>query len=498
MSSGMSPKEFEAFLKAVQENMNIGSSSSSKNLGLKSDETKAKKVVRASAFKEEFRASGSGKPSLQHGGVKDRSLVVDDVGKLVEEAQELPPSTTSQSGPLSIIDNDDPNIISGVFHPTSAWLKQNLPDLISPVYFPSIESSQREQDTTMGKQKVAKQAHRKRVAKPSTKNTPGTSLHEQPISPPITPNTPQELTTSQSATPKPDQKTEPDEKDPIAAILQAIAPEAFGSTAIEPDVSTTVPKPSNGGTQPAKDQLVVDQDIFKLVTDIGIFTKWKREEFLNLNRNEMLVFIHLYARDQMPTTEDSLGKVRRAFFTHVYDKFYWVSWVRDAILFFLGNPAAEMLPEEDISILNAAAEDLDFLEWMAPEFKLRSQCHVARYNLRRIQAMKDEGQAMEVAAPVVSLGVGDPGAKKRKKNKKKNKGKGKAVEGGGDGEEELGASADLQGQLEEAETAARAAASAVDLLRRKQVPSSMPQVRQVKGFEDLVDAFLSAAVEKAA
>ncbi|KAK6501305.1 hypothetical protein TWF481_009146 [Arthrobotrys musiformis] len=387
------------------------------------------------------------------------------------------PQHQHQPRPLSTIieeeDEEGQNIISGSFTANTAWLKENIPDLVPPGSFLphkiTKSESDSEENTTMGKQKTAKQAHRK-AAKTAAKAT------RQQSPPP--PNDSKEADITQIPGPDTESNTDPGvpaDPEAIQTLLQTVSLGGASSGPNVPEIIALGAAGPSSDTEPVAEQLVVDEQLLRAITDLGVFTKWRRDQFLDLSRNDLLVFIHIYRRDKMPKPSDKLGEVKRIFFDHVYGKYYWISWVRDIILRYLKSPAAEMVDEDTIITLKAGADDLGFLEALAPEFKALCQERFAQYNARLLEASQGE-EREDTGGPTIDITVGGAATKKNKKKKKKGKGKGKErsateeEEVGGDGEEE-GASVSM-GLPQTLEAAPRA-----------------PQVLQSGDVSDLVDLF---------
>ncbi|KAK6532439.1 hypothetical protein TWF281_006628 [Arthrobotrys megalospora] len=501
----MKGRKFEDIVRGVRRRMNLSELLFNRK-GQESEPVPpaAGKRVRVSAFKEEFGSSDGEKPSLGNGHGEKETPQARDEEALLHQYNETVDATTEQSP--SAITSEDSNIIAGLFQTNTVWLEQNLPGLLPSHPFPPYEPAESEQDIIMGK-KTARQAHRKQMRTAAKTTQPPSSPTPTISEASKAPEVPKSAIS----------KTEPGPKVRSAAqglnttALKTVASGStfleaagFGSATFEPPSASAA---STSIFQPAKDQLVVNRQLFDLVSDIGIFTRWKRDDFhINLGRNELLVFIHLYAPRWMPTVDDDLRQVRKVFFDHVYPKYYWICWVRDAIMWIIRYPAPEMISEEDIATLKIAADDVNFLEWMAPEFKARSQAHYARYNLQRIKASKENEQNTEIAKPesaqvahpTIDVNVGNISAKKPKKKKnKKKKGKEKEIDDGGDQE---GASVSMVSpeDLEEAEKASQDAAADAELFLKKQVPSRMPQVRKIGNFDDLMDVFISAMIDQCA
>ncbi|KAK6347965.1 hypothetical protein TWF718_005785 [Orbilia javanica] len=405
--------------------------------------------------------------------------------------KETTASSPSQHQPPPIIIHEDQTIVSGTFNTNYAWLRENIPDLFSSESFLSHENSepQNVQESNMGKRKTSKQAHRKQ---PKASANPDEKSSTQSTPVPGTPKTPD---TTKAAAPDvgPNSKLaierhnallraiavaagvapsdKPATKEPIAFLAQNVpqdanrTPETSTSGTAAPEARRQV-----SDTRPTKDQLTVDSKLFEPVTDIGIFTKWKREEFLSLSRNELLVFIHLHCREKMPTAEASLGRVRRIFFNEVYPKHYWISWVRDVVLAFLRNPAAtELAGKETINKLKIAAEDIDFLEALAPELKALCQERFSRAELRHIGIPVEE----EGGKKMVEGGTDGTGGKKKNKNKKKWKGK-EVERGEGEAPASMGSSEPVK------------------------APYQRAQVHETREISDLADAFAGTLLRKCA
>ncbi|RVD85426.1 uncharacterized protein DFL_003749 [Arthrobotrys flagrans] len=374
----------EALIRALRRNMELTSFlSRRRRAALGFHNPNAQRPVRRSVFKEEFDFVDVGpdieKDSNDGGDDNEgRMLSVNDVAELplLNTTKEAATSPTSPPQPqpqhIPIITNEDSNIISGTLNANTAWLRERLSNLLPPESLLPHETtqcqSQSEQDAEMGKKRSAKQA-RHRQAKIGAGSGEQPSMPSAPV-----PETPRGPDTTQTAVPAIGPKVKPVIEDPVTDLLKTIAAEMVGSRTIVPETIAPEPTGPSNDTQPTKDKLIVGPQLFQIVTDIGIFTKWKREDFLNLNRNDLLVFVHLYCRDKMPTADDVFCQVRRVFFDDVYEKYYWISWVRDIILTFLrSSAAAEMAGEDAIAALKVAAEDAEFLGTLAPEFKALCQ-----------------------------------------------------------------------------------------------------------------------------
>ncbi|KAK6518264.1 hypothetical protein TWF506_005424 [Arthrobotrys conoides] len=471
----MSPKSVKDLIRAFKRNMEFTNIFSRRRRTASGAENpNAERRVRKSVFTERFDLTDFGRPDLETDnnhehtcGKKEETLDVDDVAELpllqTTEDAATPPASQPQPQPLplplSIITNEDPNIISGTFSTNTAWLRENLPDLLPPEFFLPHEiiqsQSQSEKEAEMGKKKSTSQAARRQQAKIAKGANEKSSMPATP-----TPHPQKGPDATQGPAPSVEAKDKQAVQDHITSLLKTTVPKTTGSGAKVAESVTPGAAGPSSGTQPAKEILVVDPELFDVVTDIGVFTKWKRSDFLNLTRNDLLVFIHLYSRDKLPKAEDTDGQVRRVFFNEVYGKYYWISWVRDIIIAFLRNPSAtEMAGEETLATLKVAAEDIDFLEHLAPEFKGLCQERLAQYNAQRIEALEGEGQGTGMpkenpSGISIDLSVGATGGKK---NKKKGKGKEKEVEGGGE-----------------------------------EAASRPPQVLEVKDIDGLVAAFAAA------
>ncbi|KAF3923550.1 hypothetical protein ABW20_dc0100381 [Dactylellina cionopaga] len=236
-----------------------------------------------------------------------------------------------------------------------------------------------------------------------------------------------------------------------------------------------------------KDQIVVSPELLEMVTDIGIFAKMKKSEFEALDRNTLLTFIHLYARDQMPMASDSDEHVLKIFLEFVHKQQYWVSWVREAMLFCLRQPAVALLKPDDVTEIQKAVEDLDFLEWIAPEFKAKAVAAFVRRQEARANNPEDPRSEEDVALQaqmrqnvgVIDTTIGDEdGTKKKKKKKNKKKGKHNAAEHN----QPLHSKAITSNSIDATEGQPRA------------IPLDMPQIRRINNFDDLMDVFVAARV----
>ncbi|KAF3318936.1 hypothetical protein TWF173_005346 [Orbilia oligospora] len=471
----MSPKRVKDLIGALKRNMGITNLFSRRRRATsQTGSPNAEGRVRKSAFAERFDLTDFGGPDLEtdnnhsHGSDNEEGeLNTGDVAELpalnTAAGAATFPTSQPQPQPPSIITSEDPNIISGIFNTNTAWLRENLSDILPPESFLPYGITQYqlepEQDAKMGKNKTAKQAARRKHAKAAAEASQKSSMQStQAPEAPTKPDVPKGPASNVKA------KDEQSAQDPSIGPQNIIASPTIGSGTKFPETASTN---SSNGTQPAKDSLIVDPKLFGLVTDIGIFTRWKRQDFLSLSRNDLLVFIHLYRRDMMPTGKNNFGQVRRIFFNEVYGEYYWISWVRDIILAFLRSSSAiELAGEETVATLKTAAEDVDFLGKLAPEFKALCLERLAQYNARRTAASEEEekGTGMPKENPgeiKIDVSVGSVGGKKSRK--KENKGKGK--ERGDDGEEE-----------EEEEEAA----------------SPASQVLEVKDIDSLVTAFAAA------
>ncbi|KAF3169514.1 hypothetical protein EYR41_005759 [Orbilia oligospora] len=473
----MSPKRVKVLIGAFKKNMGLTIPFSRRRRATsQTGSPNAEGRVRKSAFAERFDLTDFGGPDLEtdnnhsHGSdKKEGELNTGDVAELLvlNTAAETAtfPTSQPQPQPPSIITSEDPNIISGIFNTNTAWLRENLSDILPPEAFlpHGITQSQlkSEQDTKMGKKKTAKQAARRKHVKAAAEVSQQSS----------TPSTPAPETSTKPDVPKGpasngEAKDEQSAQDPSIGPQNIIASPTVGSGTKFPETTSTNP---SSGTQPAKDSLIVDPKLFGLVTDIGIFTRWKQQDFLNLSRNDLLVFIHLYRRDMMPTAKHNFGQVRRIFFNEVYGEYYWISWVRDIVLAFLrSSSAAELAGEETVATLKTAAEDVDFLGKLAPEFKALCLERLAQYNARRIEASEEEGKGtgMPKENPggiQIDVSVGSVGGKKCRK--KKIKGKGKEREGDGGEEEEEEAASPVSQVLEVKDIDSLVTAFAAALLR---------------------------------
>ncbi|KAF3192551.1 hypothetical protein TWF788_000162 [Orbilia oligospora] len=439
----------------------------------------AEERVRKSAFTECFNLTDFGGSDLEtdnnysYGSdnecIKEGELNIGDVAELplLKTAAETTifPTSQPQPQPLSIVTSEDPNIISGTFNTNTAWLRENLSDILPPESFlpHAITKSQlrSEQDTKMGKKKTAKQAARRKHGKAAAEASQQSSMPSTPA-----PETPTKPDVPKGPASNVKAKDEQGVQDPSIGPGNIIASPTVGSGTKFPEASSTN---QSSGAQPAKDNLIVDPKLFSLVTDIGIFTKWKRQDFLNLSRNDLLVFIHIYRRDMVPTAKHNFGQVRRIFFNEVYGEYYWISWVRDIILAFLQSSSAiEMAGEDTVATLKTAAEDVNFLGKLAPEFKALCLERLAQYNARRIEAPEDggKGTGMPKENPggiQIDVSVGSVEGKKSRKKKNKGKGKGKGKEREGDGGEE-----------------------------EEEIASSASQVLEFKDIDSLVTAFAAA------
>ncbi|KAF3117678.1 hypothetical protein TWF103_004359 [Orbilia oligospora] len=446
----MSPKRVKLLIGAFKKNMGLTNPFARRRRATsQTGSPDAEGRVRKSVFAERFDLTDLGGPDLEtdnnHGHGSD-----DEEGELnTGDVAELPvlntaaetatfPTSQPQPQPPSIITSEDPNIISGIFNTNTAWLRENLSDILPPEAFlpHGITQSQlkSEQDGKMGKNKTAKQAARRKHVKAAAEVSQQSSM---------------------PSTPAPETPTKPDVPKGPASGVEA----KDEQSAQDPRI----------GTQPAKGGLIVDPKLFGLVTDIGIFTRWKRQDFLNLSRNDLLVFIHLYRRDMMPTAKHNFGQVRRIFFNEIYGEYYWISWVRDIVLAFLrSSSAAELAGEETVATLKTAAEDVDFLGKLAPEFKALCLERLAQYNARRIEASEEEGKGTGMPKEnsggiQIDVSVGSVGGKKCRK--KKNKGKGKEREGDGGEEEEEEAASPASQVLEVKDIDSLVTAFAAALLR---------------------------------
>ncbi|KAK6543485.1 hypothetical protein TWF694_000231 [Orbilia ellipsospora] len=136
----------------------------------------------------------------------------------------------------------------------------------------------------------------------------------------------------------------------------------------------------------SRNSIIIQQDVYRLVTSLGIFAISKLEEFETLPKDTLIAFVYLYARQHLPKNleEASHKTIFEIFRQYVYPKKYWPAWVRQALLFCIQPPNCFNLKAVDVICIGRMADDLDFLEALAPWFKEKA---VAAYG-RRIAAME--------------------------------------------------------------------------------------------------------------
>ncbi|EPS43645.1 hypothetical protein H072_2410 [Dactylellina haptotyla CBS 200.50] len=323
-------------------------------------------------------------------------------------------------------------------------------------------------------------------------------------------------TASPQGDPKPDEPYETDTQDHKPAATPPMATRdtkhaattgenekpvtsvASRNAAAETDPTKSTETATNNEVETGSDSeiemlpIIINRDLFDMITDISIFARWKKSKFCALDNNSLRAFIYTWAREELPTFDESRINLIDVFIVHVYQKQFWPAWVRQAIFFCIREPHNENLKWQDVSELRKAADDLEFLALLAPHFKAKAEAAFHRDFLHRFPYIKTWDEEIdgpilidptledgEIFEPDLKQEVAVSAAEKKKGKKRKKVGQ--------------------STEIGETKTAAarRGAFSATRYIGgwSNVFPDDLPHIRKIKNFDDLMDLFIMGNIE---
>ncbi|KAJ6263008.1 hypothetical protein Dda_1566 [Drechslerella dactyloides] len=264
---------------------------------------------------------------------------------------------------------------------------------------------------------------------------------------------------------------------------------------------TMAASPEDTGSQkPQQTQkVVIDPPLFELLNDLSLFYKWEVDDFKKLDRNSHLAFFHIYARDKTPPPTDDDKTVFKKFVEHIYKDHYWLSMVREAVLFCAHGPLQSRTPPGGLHRLLTVAEDYHFLMQLGMYFKERELSIGEKLAGAPLPAglpedteegeeedeeLDEEAIPEEVADS--GAGGGGEGQKKKKKRKRKKKNKAKGAATGTDGP--------VDGPAGEAEAAGGPSGS--ERTARDVSAEALAEARTILAFEAILQAYLHARIAR--